>query len=169
MCGMSRAVILEPFDPDRDAERLIGWLDSPELVARWAGSSRTHPVTRAQLDPLDGEVPWRVVDAHARAVIGHIELVRLDEAARSGHLARVLIGDPAARGRGLGQAAVRAALAHAFGELRLERVTLNVFATNDAAIGAYERAGFVRERLLPRSFRFGDEQWDMWLMAARRR
>jgi RimJ/RimL family protein N-acetyltransferase len=165
---MSPAVLLEPFDPDRDADRLIGWLDSAELVARWAGSSRTYPVTREQLDPLEGELPWRVVDAVAGGVVGHIELVRVDVPARSGHLARVLIGDPAARGRGLGQAAVRAALDVAFGDLGLERVTLNVFATNAAAIRAYERAGFVRERLLPRSFRFGHERWDMWLMAVRR-
>jgi RimJ/RimL family protein N-acetyltransferase len=55
------------------------------------------------------------------------------------------IGDPAYRGRGYGQDALRLILNYAFNELNLYRVGLTVMAYNAVAIKAYERAGFVRE------------------------
>jgi RimJ/RimL family protein N-acetyltransferase len=55
------------------------------------------------------------------------------------------IGDPAHWGKGYGTEALHLAIAFAFGELNLRRLSLTVIAYNERAIALYERAGFVRE------------------------
>lgn len=60
----------------------------------------------------------------------------------------IFIGEPDARGRGVGTAAAKLMLRYAFEEVGLHRVFLRVFATNGQAIRSYEKAGFEREALL---------------------
>jgi RimJ/RimL family protein N-acetyltransferase len=68
----------------------------------------------------------------------------------------ISIGDPADRGLGYGSDAMRALLGFAFGQLRLERVWLDVYDLNPGARRVYERAGFVYEGTLRRAaFREG--------------
>lgn len=68
----------------------------------------------------------------------------------------ISIGDEADRGRGYGSEALRALLRFAFGQLRLERVWLDVYDLNPSARRVYERAGFVYEGTLRRAtFREG--------------
>ncbi len=55
------------------------------------------------------------------------------------------IGDPAHWGKRYGTEALQLALAYAFGELNLHRLSLSVVAYNERAIALYERAGFQRE------------------------
>jgi len=55
------------------------------------------------------------------------------------------IGEAEYRAKGYGSDALHLALRYAFDELNLERVGLDVISNNDAAIRAYERAGFRRE------------------------
>jgi RimJ/RimL family protein N-acetyltransferase len=55
------------------------------------------------------------------------------------------IGEARDRGQGYGREAMALLLRFAFDELNLYRVCLTVFAYNEAAIGLYERLGFVRE------------------------
>ncbi len=57
----------------------------------------------------------------------------------------ILIGDPAARGRGIGSEATRLVLGHAFDRLNLHRVALGVVADNLPAIRSYEKVGFREE------------------------
>jgi RimJ/RimL family protein N-acetyltransferase len=55
------------------------------------------------------------------------------------------IGDPANRGQGYGYEATQLALAFAFHELNLHRVTLTVFDYNQPSIALAEKLGFRRE------------------------
>jgi RimJ/RimL family protein N-acetyltransferase len=55
------------------------------------------------------------------------------------------IGETEYWGRGYGTDAMRLALRYAFMELGLERVSLDVFLSNERAIRSYEKAGFRRE------------------------
>jgi RimJ/RimL family protein N-acetyltransferase len=55
------------------------------------------------------------------------------------------IGDAEYRGSGYGTDALRLALNYAFSELNLYRVGLEVVSSNEPAIRAYQRAGFVHE------------------------
>jgi RimJ/RimL family protein N-acetyltransferase len=68
----------------------------------------------------------------------------------------ILIGDPADTSHGYGSDAIRALVDFAFGELRLERVWLDVFDDNGRARRLYERLGFVHEATFRRGqFRRG--------------
>jgi UDP-4-amino-4,6-dideoxy-N-acetyl-beta-L-altrosamine N-acetyltransferase len=58
------------------------------------------------------------------------------------------IGDPDARGRGVGRAAQALGLDKAFDELGLEKVWAEVLADNEAALKAQSAAGFRREGYL---------------------
>ena len=62
----------------------------------------------------------------------------------------IFIGEPDARGRGVGTAAARLMLRYCFEEQRLHRVYLRALAENLQAIRSYEKAGFVREGCLMR-------------------
>ena len=72
----------------------------------------------------------------------------------------VTIGDPADTGRGYGSEAIAILVDFAFGDLRLERVWLDVYDDNVDARRLYERLGFVHEatfrRGLFRRGRFSD-------------
>lgn len=71
-----------------------------------------------------------------------------------------------ARGLGIGDALIAAAVARARRMPGLERITLIVTASNDAARRIYERAGFVAFGLEPRALKLGEVYHDdlhMWL------
>jgi RimJ/RimL family protein N-acetyltransferase len=55
---------------------------------------------------------------------------------------------PSARGRGIGEALVRAVQRAAFEDVGVHRLALGVYPHNETAIRLYERLGFVREGLL---------------------
>lgn len=57
---------------------------------------------------------------------------------------------------------MRAALAMAFGELRMHRVELGVFDVNPAAIACYERVGFRRDGVRRDSFLASAEPERYW-------
>lgn len=57
----------------------------------------------------------------------------------------VAIGDPARRGQGYGTEATRLALAFAFDELNLHRVTFTAFSYNQPSLALAEKLGFQRE------------------------
>lgn len=54
----------------------------------------------------------------------------------------IMIGEPAARGKGYGTEAMRLLLDYAFTVLGMHNVMLTVYAYNHAAIRAYQKAGF---------------------------
>jgi RimJ/RimL family protein N-acetyltransferase len=132
-----------------DIPRLLSWIDGPEMLTLWSGRGFSWPLDEGQLVEHAARISpvqriW-AVEANGGKVVGHVEFgVQVD---RVGRLGRVLVA-PAARGRGLGAATVRAALRVAFDELGMHRVGLGVFTHNTAAIRLYERLGFVREGVL---------------------
>lgn len=60
----------------------------------------------------------------------------------------IFIGEETARGRGVGTATAKLMLRYCFEEEKLHRVYLRVLEGNEAAIGSYENAGFVKEGYL---------------------
>ncbi len=76
--------------------------------------------------------------------VGSIDLHAIDLQNGSAGLG-ILIGDPADTSQGYGSDAIAALLDFGFGELRLERIWLDVYADNGRARHVYERLGFVHE------------------------
>jgi RimJ/RimL family protein N-acetyltransferase len=162
-------VVLESFGR-QDFDRLIGWVASAEELMLWAGPIFRWPLDPAQLDrylaaaegPGAARRIWRAVEG-AEAV-GHVELNAIERTHRTATLSRVLVR-PGARGRGVGTAMVRAALAVAFGGLGLHRVDLFVFDTNKSAVACYERLGFRHEGRLRDYRKLGDRYLSSLLMS----
>jgi len=165
------SICLELFS-ESDFDRLIAWSPTAEFLLQWAGPFFTFPLNRSQLekylaatsqDPATA-LAFRGVNASGTP-LGHIEIGNIDRRNSSARLGRVLVGPKDARGRGLGQQLVRAALAVAFDELHLHRVELFVFDFNQAAIACYERVGFQHEGVLREARRQGDRYWNVCVMS----
>jgi RimJ/RimL family protein N-acetyltransferase len=73
------------------------------------------------------------------------------------------IGDPAQRGRGYGYEATQLALAFAFGEINLHRVTLTAFEYNQPSIALAEKLGFRREGVFREFLQRDGRRYDMLL------
>jgi RimJ/RimL family protein N-acetyltransferase len=83
--------------------------------------------------------------------IGNVGLFEVD-LRHGGAGIGISIGDPADRGQGLGTDAIEALLDFGFGQLRLERLWLDVYTWNRRAIRSYEKAGFVDEGIQRHAF-----------------
>ena len=81
------------------------------------------------------------------APLGSCGLFELDLRNGSAGLG-ITIGRAEDRGQGYGTDVLNAILAFGFGQLRLERIWLDVYATNPRARRIYERVGFVHEGTL---------------------
>lgn len=155
-----RLVYLRPAERD-DLPLFVRWLTdarstrflalrspiSLALEERWFESVVEH----------QGSDRWHFVVCRLEddRPVGAIDLHEIDPVNGGAGLG-IVIGDPADTGRGYGSDAIAALLAFGFGELRLERVWLDVYDFNDRARRVYERAGFVHEAVLRRAvFRAG--------------
>ena len=77
----------------------------------------------------------------------------------------IAIGEKSEWNRGYGTDALRAICDFGFGELRLERIGLFVYAGNDRARRSYEKAGFVHEGTLRRAHFARGEHHDVHVMS----
>jgi diamine N-acetyltransferase len=92
-------------------------------------------------------VACRLEDDRAIGTIGLFDL----DLANGGAGLGISIGAEADRGRGHGTDMLRAILGFGFGQLRLERIWLEVYEMNPGARRVYERVGFVAEGTLRRA------------------
>lgn len=76
----------------------------------------------------------------------------------------IALGEPSEWGKGFGTDATRAISDFAFGELRLERLSLLVYADNDRARRVYEAAGFQLEGTMRRALYQRGERLDVHVM-----
>jgi ribosomal protein S18 acetylase RimI-like enzyme len=114
---------------------------------RGRGGSRTRSTTRSFAVAAGEIVGWL-----------HIEGVRFGVAEVGMAVARLW------RGRGVGSALLAAAIEKARGD-GLHKLSLEVFAHNDAAIALYRKVGFVEEgRRVKHYRRASGELWDSIVM-----
>lgn len=135
------------------------------------GTLRTPFITEAGLTHLTTPVDpstRNIVAVAAGVAIGIVTLMPgKNRKAHSGDMALISVHDAWA-GRGVGKALLVAALDLADNWLNLQRVTLQVFADNKAALALYEGLGFIREcTLRADAFRNGGYV-DAYAMARRR-
>lgn len=139
--------VLRPFTAD-DAEAMWEIIADPEVVR-----FTFEPSTELTLDRLRSHYGVRaagpdrldlaVTDSATGELLGEVVLYQVDRHARSCTF-RTLIG-PRGRGRGIGTEATRLIVGHAFEQLGLHRVQLEVYGDNARALRVYEKAGFVVE------------------------
>ncbi len=97
-------------------------------------------------------------------IVGESVINEIDWEARSGNF-RIVIFQPDVQGKGLGSWAVQVTRDFAFEELKLHRLSLDVFSFNERARKAYLAAGFREEGVLRDAVLDGEEYADDILMA----
>jgi diamine N-acetyltransferase len=129
-----------------DLPAFVQWFNDPVIQRRLA---RVEPLSLAEeerwfeaLQRSKADVVYAVVVADG--LVGTCGLHRIDWRHRCAELG-IVIGDDAYRGQGHGSDAVRTLVDHAFGNLGLHRIELEVLADNEPARRCYERLGFVDE------------------------
>lgn len=132
-----------------DLPRIHAWRGSAELYGWLAGDFRPSSIAdeeawfaRYQANRAH-ERRYAICLAGSGLHIGNVYLLAIDASAGSAEL-HIFIAEPAHRRSGHGPAALARGLDIAFHELDLQRVKLAVLEGNCAAIGVYEKTGFVR-------------------------
>lgn len=132
---------LRPFDP-LYATEITRWVET-EQELRWLAPSTPQPLT------ADKVAGWKKPGGSALVLtrngnaepIGYGELNPMHKETHHLWLGHVMIR-PDQRGRGAGQALVRALVKCAFNQLFATRVSLIVFPDNTTAVRCYRRVGF---------------------------
>ena len=123
------------------------WRNDPEVVAclganyAFVGREVDERWFEAYLSSRDRAVRLAITLEGADAPIGCVYLLDIHRINRSAEFA-IMIGEKAHWSNGYGTHATKAALAHAFDDLNLNRVYLTVLADNPRAIRVYAKAGF---------------------------
>ncbi len=166
--GLLRGKHVE-LTPIRDSEReqLFQWINDREEVINNAGYSPVHETDHATWFEAVRHRP-DVVIFGIRAIasgelIGSCQLLNIDLRHSTAEL-QIRIGVSAQRNKGYGTEAVRLLLAHAFRDIGVVRVQLQVFAGNLRAIRAYEKAGFRQEGTLRSAAYVDGERRDLVMM-----
>lgn len=161
-------MVLAPLR-EEDSPHLFEWINDRGLVLL---SAPYRPISRADHDrwfeevrDRDAVVIFGIRLKYDDRLIGSCQLREIDRGRGSCEL-QIRIGEAGGRDRGHGTEAVRLLLRHAFEDLGLSRVSLEVFDTNRRAIRSYEKAGFDRKRVVPDGALIDGKQVDLVVMEA---
>jgi RimJ/RimL family protein N-acetyltransferase len=162
-----KLVRLRALEPE-DLERATKWMNDPEVTRflfvrypisrveeeRWLREASTNNFAtglRLAIETKDG--------VH----IGSIDLRNTSPEDRRASLG-VVIGEPEYWSKGHGTDAIMTILRFAFRQMNLNRVSLEVFETNERALACYRKCGFREEgRLRQERFKHG-RYWDAIVM-----
>ena len=153
---------------ESDAPTIFAWHNNMEIMHKNGNYIPTNQ--RAFTDWFNnlGRDPSTVMLAirkpSAPGAIGYVKVSEISYINRSG-VVGIMIGDPANRGHGYGQESIRLFAQFCWNELNLQRLSLYVFGPNEAAVRAYEKAGFQHEGLLRRAVYSNGTYLDATLMA----
>ncbi|MFQ9901251.1 MAG: GNAT family N-acetyltransferase [Ruthenibacterium sp.] len=123
-------VTLRAVTPE-DAPLYCRWMKDAFVAENYGGADVdfTEEMARGFFASRQGKPSFLILARPGGRPVGFCELAGLDETVRSATLG-MFIGEAAARGRGLGAAALDALLEYGFGALGLHSVWLSVWAGN---------------------------------------
>ena len=162
-------VELFALTPDHVSDRYVRWLNDPAVNRYLESRFARHTVasTRAFVQSvLDSEhsVMFGIRSVPDAMHVGNIKLGPIERMHRRGEIG-LLIGEPGARGRGIGTAAIELVTRYAFGPLGLKKVTAGCYSENRGSVRAFEKAGFVVEAVRARHFLLDGRPQDAVLIA----
>jgi RimJ/RimL family protein N-acetyltransferase len=159
---MAAKVELRDFQPD-DATAVHRWFNDPRVTADLVGRRQSFSeddargwVERAMDQSRDRK--WAIVLDGAREPVGFVALFGLGR--DIGPELAVMVGDPAAWGKGVAREAERQACVHAFEDHGAHRIHAEIPGTNQAAQKVVTHLGFKREGVMRRAIRRGEEAVD---------
>jgi RimJ/RimL family protein N-acetyltransferase len=138
--------------PERDdLPMFVVWLNDPEVRA---GLATYLPISMAQEERWFESVLNRPMESQPLVIevkeldnwvpIGNIGVLEINTISHSAELG-IMIGNKAYWNKGYCTEAISLMLNHCFETLNLNRVGLQVFENNPAAVRCYEKVGFVHE------------------------
>ena len=159
---MPAEVKLRDFRPD-DAPAVERWFNDERVTADLVGSREGFDLEAAggwveRAMSTAGDRKWAITIDGSDDAVGFVALFGLDRDV--GPELAVLVGEPAAWGKGVAREAERQACIHAFGELGAHRVHAEIPATNQAAQKVVTHLGFRQEGLLKRAIIRGPDAID---------
>ncbi|HEY6569707.1 MAG TPA: GNAT family protein [Candidatus Limnocylindrales bacterium] len=147
----------------------VAWLNDPEVAWNVFGA----PVQRSFEEERDwieafvadrGSRLWLIYRIDEQRPIGLAALTAIDVEPGTATF-RTLIGEAHDRGRGFGREASELVLRHAFEDLGLHEIRLDVFGYNTAGIRLYGRLGFHEVERRPMQLERDGRRWDVIRMA----
>lgn len=163
---MISGVRLIPLDR-RHLDRTRDWANDPQLMMLMGRADHIsvaeHDRWFAALSSRD-DCSYFAIEVVDGQHVGNVWLWEIDRRHRKAEL-RIVIGDPAARGKGLGSDAIDKLCRHGFDEIGLHRIYAYVLAMNPPARRAFERAGFLLEGTLRDDRWTGERFVDAYMLA----
>ena len=157
---------LVQLGPEHHAAAFAALADADAMRLTGTRATFTPEQVMAHLEQLPGaddRADFAILDADG-TYVGEVVLNDLDEDNRAMNY-RIALAGPAARGRGIGTEAGRAAVAWAFDHAGVHRVYLDVYTFNPAAQRSYEKIGFQVEGRARHTLLWDGEWVDSVLMA----
>lgn len=96
--------------------------------------------------------------------IGFVQFSAINWISRRAMLG-IVIGDPGQRGKGIGRRAMKLLVDYGFGKLNLHKISLEVTASNTAAVALYEKLGFQTEGTFREHYYWAEEFHDVYYMS----
>ncbi|NRQ18141.1 GNAT family N-acetyltransferase [Ensifer sesbaniae] len=161
---MPTAPLLVDAFSEAHIPEMLDWFSSLEALVQWGGPGLSFPLQAAHIEAMlagtKAAEPERLMFAGlvGGKLAGHAQ-VALDWQNGVGRLSRVAI-NPAMRGRGLARPFLREVTERFFANRSFERLELNVYTFNEAAIRTYRSLGFREEGVRRCSAKVGDARWD---------
>ena len=149
---------LEDFTQS-DFEAFKGWIYSEEELVQFAGRTFSYPVTDQQLlNYLNTphKRSFKVVLTTTNETIGHCSLNFEDNQYT---LCRILVGNKELRGRKIGEEIIRKLVDLVFQDSGVDKIDLNVYDFNKAAIRCYEKVGFEIDYKKTTQIEVKDQLW----------
>lgn len=134
--------MLKPYT-DSAFNLLEKWITDPELLLQFAGTDFSFPVTREQISDYKSNHPERsfyLGYTFNMTPFGFGEIIPQENGRP--RLGRILVGDPALRGQGLGRYFITLLLNECKHRFPSDGVDLYVWNMNTAAIRCYSAVGF---------------------------
>lgn len=145
---LGESIYLRNVTPADATPDYVSWLNDEDTTRylELGGGATLEPVADyiARYRDRDDIVFMAIVLQAGGRHVGNIKLEPIDRRHSRATLG-IMIGDPAARGKGIGTEAMILAMRYTFDVLGLHRLDLGVTSHNVAAIRCYEKAGFKQE------------------------
>lgn len=148
-----------------DAEYIAGWVKDDATLQKWsAGTFGNYPLTAEKFHAYYANLEnssdfFELTAIDETCPVGHLFMKLMDEKMTTVRLGFVIVDD-SKRGMHYGSKMIRLAARYAFDILGVEKITLAVFESNEAAQKCYLAAGFHFVELNPpKYYTINGEQW----------
>lgn len=136
----------------RDLEKINYWRNDPELIAllgapfRYINSEVDLKWFENYMGNRGNAIRCAITADNNDEILGLVSLTSIDYVNQSAEF-HIMLGDKENQGHGIGSYAVHAMLHHAFYNMNLHRIELDVLENNRRAQRLYEKVHFVHEGL----------------------